>query len=183
VSLLESERGIRWLDQFTSTERGAAIELADSLDLVSHQQFETGLETTLARLVSDLGAGEYAAFAVRELRPAELIDLPGGNYLGSLDDKKFRPRAVGPGGVGSEGRIAQLIRNLARQHIVLDHPSIRAMTTRKIRHIILVDDFIGSGDRVATFLSHICKHPTIRSRRGALQNRTPVGSSKPHASG
>ena len=56
---------------------------------------------------------------------------------------------------GSEARAATLIRNLAKtdpKHI-LNHPSIEEMRAAKCKSIYLVDDFIGSGERVSVLIS------------------------------
>jgi hypothetical protein len=77
-----------------------------------------------------------------------------------------RPDGVAPGGgVGSEGDIAHLIRDLAKQHgnRVLDHPSIHSMKETRCRLLLLIDDLIGSGTRVTNFLRSIVSNRTIKS--------------------
>jgi hypothetical protein len=54
---------------------------------------------------------------------------------------------------GSEGRVGHLLENLqrlnSRRFVV--NPTIKQMKTQKIKHIVLVDDLIGSGTRLLNF--------------------------------
>jgi len=164
MSILETPRGKKWLAQFDPLDLDAAVRLVTSLELVSGREIEEGLLLLLESLAARL-TRPIALFATRELRKAELNKLPSRHYLGSIDDKKFHPTAVGPGhDVGSEGRTAQLIGNIGVcNRIFLDHPSLEQMAKRNVRHIVLLDDFIASGKRTASFLSHFYEHPTIKS--------------------
>lgn len=164
MSILDTRRGQEWLAQFDPLDIDAAIRLVTALELVPSREIEAALLHLLEGLATRLTL-PIALFAARELGVGELRQLPGHHYLGSVDNKSFHPPAVGPGhDVGSEGRIAQLIGNLrVRNRVFLDHPSLTQMAKRKVRHIVLVDDFIASGKRISSFLAHLYEHPTVKS--------------------
>lgn len=164
MSILETQRGQDWLAQFDPLDLDAGIRLVTSLQLVSSHEIESGLLHLLEILATRVTL-PIALFAAREVRVTELNQLPGRHYFGTIDDKAFHPPAVGPGhDVGSEGRAAQLIGNLGvRNRVFLDHPSLAQMAKRNVRHIVLVDDFVASGRRIASFLAHLYDHPTVKS--------------------
>ena len=144
-----------WLHQFNASDRSTASLLIETLELVSltalHQSLKSLLDEPLTRK-----DGSTALFAIRECE---------GPYF-PPDQPDERPLAVARGGgVGSEGHIANLIRDIARSRggHVLDHPSIIEMRSTKCGQIILLDDLIGSGKRARGFVSAFYNHPTIRS--------------------
>ena len=109
--------------------------------------------------------GPVALFAVRELRSSEC-------YFKTIPStsRKSRPystmSAVAPSGfVGSEGHIASIINGIARsdQTKYLSHPTIHTMRVNKCRRIILVDDLIGSGNRIVQFIDSMWQSKTISS--------------------
>lgn len=155
--LLSSPNGERFLHQFDAAERNVAVTLAESLVLVSHDEYIAGLKSELVSLISE-SKRATALFAVREVEDGDYFDL---------SDKTKRPSAIAPGAkVGSEGSTATLIRDICRMtnpSSVLDHPSLESMRSTKTRRIIVVDDIIGSGRRMLKFLNWLQNNPTIRS--------------------
>ena len=87
----------------------------------------------------------------------------------SLSDCSKRPNAVSQGAnVGSEGEVAHIIRDVSSRlgaGRCLDHPSILSMRASKIRHMVYVDDFVSSGNRVLEFYKWLFEHPTLISWR------------------
>jgi hypothetical protein len=82
-------------------------------------------------------------------------------------DKTDRPPSVRVGTpVGSEGPLANFVRDICKRFggtALLNHPSLAEMKATKTRKIILIDDVIGSGRRINTFIDGFLKHKTIRS--------------------
>lgn len=160
--LLETERGKRWLSQFSEIDRPTAIRIAISLELVSRSAFEIGLRSALEKVAISAG-GLVALFAAREITDQEKVS----HYLGPFKSKRktFRPIPVaGQNDVGSEGELAHTIGNLAAEdRRYLDHPSLAVMAKKKVRHIVLLDDYLGTGGRVRKFIDHLYEHPTIKS--------------------
>lgn len=153
--LPETAHGQDWIDQFDKADHELARQLLEALVLVSGTEFERQLAVCLSETALK-ATGPTAFFAVREWPD------PSNPYLDEDEDAD----AVGPGGdIGSEGRVAATIRGLCRTNPskFLNHPSIRQMYDARCRLVVLVDDFVGSGDRVAEFYAALWAHPTIKS--------------------
>lgn len=152
--------GIQWLEQFAEADRRLARDVLSSLTLVSHNEFERTIEK-LIRDKAESISGVVALFAVREMGYWD-------DYFEVAQQAEGSKHvdAVGRGAdIGSEGRIAAIIRNIAKSNRIkfLNHPSIEAMREHKCRTIMLVDDLIGSGNRSKTFAHSLWNNPTIKS--------------------
>jgi hypothetical protein len=143
MKLSEHTLAIEWLRQFNTRDVHAARLLLDSLKLVSLTEVEStvsgAIEAILAR-----APGTFAIFTVQK----KVID-PGA-----------KP--------GSEDRLGHLLTNLERQYQgrIFVEPSIDEMRNKKTDHIMLIDDFVGSGQRVIDFWDAWAAKPkpaTVRS--------------------
>lgn len=153
--LSETIRGQNWIKQFDLSDRELARRFLESLILISGIEFERQLASLLKDTAQE-AAGPTAFFAVREWSDPTIP------YLKEVEDAD----AVGPGGdVGSEGRVAAIVRGLCRSNPsqFLSHPSIHSMRDARCRLVVLVDDFVGSGDRVVEFHRALWGHSTIKS--------------------
>lgn len=160
TKLALSVAGIKWLEQFSEADRRLARDVLSSLTLVSHNEFERTTEELIQDRAESI-FGVVALFAVREME--YLAD-----YFSLAHDEEGSNHvdAVGRGAdIGSEGRIAAIIRNIAKSNPAkyLNHPSIESMREHKCRAIMLVDDLIGSGKRSKTFAQSLWNNPTIKS--------------------
>jgi len=148
-------RGKEWLQRFGDSDRELAELVLSALTLVSHSEFERTLTAKIIDVANQI-EGPVALFATREMKPLE----PYFNGLSSAIS------AVAPGAdLGSEARVAALIRNLAKAYSgkLLNHPSVDDMRGAKCRAIFAVDDFIGSGRRTASFFASMWRSPSLRS--------------------
>lgn len=158
-----TRRGISWLDQFDAEDKNCAERLLGGLTLVSHSAFERGLLELIVHRAAAID-GPVALFATREVDPtisyfAQASNKTAPKRFGSIN-------AVGAGNdLGSEARIAALIRNLAKgdKSKFLNHPDLVEMRGARVRAIFIVDDILGSGRRTTHFLQSIWQHKTIRS--------------------
>lgn len=152
-----SARAEKWLHNFDSCDAAIAAQFLDSVILISTDQFQGGLFSVL-RSASARSERPIAMFAARESSKVPYFHAT---------DVSTRPNAVGDGaGVGSEGTIANLVRDFSRQQgpsMALDHPHIKCMRDTKVRRIIIVDDIIGSGQRAVKFIRYLSRHKTIKS--------------------
>ena len=173
VELRETDIAQQWIEQFDAADRMIASLLLDSLILIDTTELNRGIRDVVFAGLRDQ-CRPVALYAIREapriLPPHERREPHMLKYAEPYfdpDDDTARPDAVGRGGgVGSEGDIAHLIRDLTRElgpSRALDHPSIHAMRSTKCPRIILVDDIIGSGKRSRSFVEWFCDHKTIRS--------------------
>jgi hypothetical protein len=128
MKLSEHPLGIEWLRHFDPREVHAARLFLDSLKLVSLEECEVA--------VSKMVEGIYSI-------------TEGAIGLFTIDKKIIDPTSA----PGSEGRLAHLMRNLERQFRdrMLIKPTDAEMRERKVKHIIFIDDFVGSGQRVLAF--------------------------------
>lgn len=164
--LLLTQRGTKWLDQFDLEDRESARRLIGGLTLVSSRFFDIAIKDLVQAQV-DESSQPIALYAVREVDNSSSIFEQENSTLGedNSSSKRFID-AIGRGsGIGSEGRVAALIKQISRangKHF-MDHPNLNYMRERKCRVILLVDDLIGSGNRINEFLHSIWLSPTIRS--------------------
>jgi hypothetical protein len=160
-ALALTSRGLRWLAQFDEADRALARRLLGALVLVSHREFEGALISHLRRVAHDID-GPVALYAARELT------------RGSLDDYFVQAKATTGSGltavasgtdIGSEGRIANLIRGLNRTEPgkFLNHPDIAALRSSKCHAIVVADDLVASGTRIREFIDALWKNRTLRS--------------------
>lgn len=141
-----------WLSQFSNGNRQAAKMLLHHLKFVSRDEFSTWLRSAMGRLPD----GEtHALYSVRKLDKTQTV------YWDTAGNPVVRPGVS----QGSEDLVYSLISNLVRSSNgkLLDHPSLSDAKGQKIRNYVLIDDSIGSGDRVARFMNAMLAHTTFLS--------------------
>jgi hypothetical protein len=160
--ILLTAHGQRWLEQFDAADREAARRLVAGLTLVSHSAFDRALDRLIREQAASVN-GAVALFAAREVDPSESYFVQA-----ATEQQAEGVDAVGRGpDIGSEGRVAGLLRNMARSDPTkfLNHPTVHEMRDAKCKGILVADDLIGSGERTAEFLHSIWQDRTIRSWR------------------
>lgn len=168
--LILTDQGKRWLRQFDDIDQEAAILLANSLTLISHSEFRRKLEEQVKEAAAEVD-GPVALFAVREL-PKEAPEkwmTPAVMPFYTCTAQSADGRSVSPvaatSDLGSEAIVAQIVRQLVKagSDKFVNHPTLSEMRERRCRAIFLVDDFIGSGNRVRDFLESFWLEATITS--------------------
>lgn len=158
-ALLYTNRGQKWLAQFAIDDHDVARKIVRSLTLVSHIEFERVIQSSL-EAQAEKKENPTAFYAIREVDPSDsYFDVYTDSATGEID-------ALASGADhGSEARIAAIIRNFCKTdpRNLLNHPTLDQMRTKKCRTIILVDDFIGSGERTKEFIAAFWSDPTITS--------------------
>lgn len=155
ANLLLTERGEQWLANFNDEDKPIARQLVARLSLVSANEFERGLHFKIMQEAKKF-TGPIGLFGVRELAANEHI------FSSTGDNTNSTPRGTD---IGSEGRIAAMIRNIVRERPekFLNHPTWDGMRSSNCRHVFFVDDFIGSGARTIRYLSDFYENKTIKS--------------------
>lgn len=166
-----------WLLQFAAPDRSLAQKLIDSLVVVDNKELIRGL-TSLVSDFLNAHTGMVSIFPVRELPRSNkhilknklaglrVLDDPSVKKIPYFDNQVDRPMATdGYQGIGSEGDIAHLCRDLGRMwpERVLDCPSINQMRSSRCKWILCIDDMIGSGTRVNDFINWMHEDPHIKS--------------------
>ncbi|MBT2374404.1 phosphoribosyltransferase-like protein [Pseudomonas fluorescens] len=140
-----------WLSQFSEIDVITAKMMLSRLQFVSRDTYAGWLRSA----VSNLPKGEqHAMYSVRKLpKNSSLWDEKG--------DIALRPGES----QGSEDLVYSLISNSKRAigESLFDHPSLKVLRKNKIHSIILIDDSIGSGDRVSNFINSMLRNTTFLS--------------------
>jgi hypothetical protein len=152
-TLSNSTNGKSWLSQFDKSEQETARLLLDSILYVTNSQLVIGLRELIFNFLQNQAAGPLALFVARE------------NTGESYWRNDSRPQSVaGRRPVGSEGILSNFCRDIANSDKnILDHPSIQEMRNSRCRHILCIDDMVGSGTRIISFAKWLYKNKTIRS--------------------
>lgn len=154
--LMLTERGEQWLQNFEEADRTIARDLAGSLALVSHNEFERALNSLILTVAQTVN-GPVALYGARELNPSFRFDA---------EDETVQVDATPRGAdIGSEGRLASIIRNIAmaQPEKFLNHPNIEELRAKRVASVFVLDDFIGSGKRCSDYLSALWKSRSLRS--------------------
>jgi hypothetical protein len=160
--LLLTERGQRWLSGFDLEDREAASRLVWALTLVSYSAFQRDLSNRILN-AAQLFNFPVALFAAREMKSKDLSEFL--ERLSSTGQSSTMNAVASGNDLGSEARVAATIRSLCKAHPgpLLNHPNIEQMRSAQCKAIIVVDDLIGSGNRVREFMGALWASRTIRS--------------------
>jgi hypothetical protein len=85
--------------------------------------------------------------------------------IGSYWDAQGNPPGRPAESQGSEELVHSVLGNLCKagDERFMDHPGINMLRQRRVRNIVLIDDSIGSGQRVSDFINLLMKSKTILS--------------------
>jgi hypothetical protein len=150
----DTQQGQRWVENFRLDERRAATLLIDSLRVISSSRFRIVMSSALRSAIDDLH-GPLGVYPARE--------LPRKMHLGPLYPLDH-PYADTP---GSEGIVGNIIRDVVGRRPKLRHAAaystLDALKRWKVRTLLLVDDYSGSGDQLVKYVDAWANHPTIKS--------------------
>lgn len=159
-----------WLKRFGPDERSIATALVDEILLVSRDDLSSALHSQLDRVLAN-ACGPVALFAERPIKSVfgRIPAFFPSSRKGRAEGPGVAPIIVNPRDqeVGSEGILGQLITDYCRHtgKRCLNHPGPTRMREEKVRKLIILTDFIGSGDRVAKMLESFRYVATLRSWR------------------
>ncbi len=163
MTLDESELGKAWLAQFPLIDQEIGRQLLRSLRLVSHLKFTTGIGQEVVRLLKDLDGKNAALFSVKETPPSKYSPLIGTEEEGArlLEEEKSQLRRR----AGSSADLVHYMNeNASRVYgkCIQAEPTVHSMRSQQIKNIILIEDFIGTGKRISTYLRSEMD-PTLKS--------------------
>lgn len=151
--LSETTQYTKWISQFPDTDKLLGKLLVDSINYVDEDTFTKNLYKSLISTTNQ--KDYYALYAVRERN-----NKPFWPINNSDNPEKINPSEE----IGSEGDLSHFIRDISRkQNNFLDSPSMNKMKDKKVRHIIFVDDFSGSGSQISNFVDWFYESKTIKS--------------------
>lgn len=162
-----------WLGNFPSEDRDTASLLLDRMMLVGASEFSVAITKQLNRIERDCPSAKpcLALYAEREVEKCNYEVLPffPGTDKGRATGDGIPPVSVDPKkqDVGSEGIVASLISKYCKlpdKH-ALSHPGPDALRENRVRKIVIVTDFVGSGRRVREMLDAFALVASIQSWR------------------
>ena len=160
----------KWLSAFENQHRELAFNLINEILLVSRDEFVKHIESILVELTSLTEPPDKIGFyAERQVKK-------NGYGVCAFFKNSKRGRAEGGGSppvvadprdqeVGSEGIVANIITDFCRRHrsSCFSHPGPTKLRKEKVRKIVLVTDFIGSGKRICEMLDSLNSVATLKS--------------------
>ncbi|MEU1241059.1 MULTISPECIES: phosphoribosyltransferase-like protein [Micromonospora] len=160
----ETSRGRRWLANFSLDERQAARLLIDSLRVISSARFRITLSEALDAAIGEL-RGPVGVYPVREL-PSD----PSTAERSQADDRASsllpldHPFTAVP---GSEGVVGNIIRDVVGRRPqfrrAASYNSLDRLRQHRVRSLLLVDDYSGTGNQIVSYVNAWMRHPTVRS--------------------
>ena len=172
--LSESEAAAEWIRQFEIDDQAIALSLLDRFTLVTRDEFEHRIASRLEELVANGRVqSPVGLYAEREIprsygHPNRLFKQrarPPRSAWGA-GPQPVRPINASTPSVGSEGIVAAVITQLHRKNAqFLSHPGPNAIRARSVRTLLVVTDFIGSGNRVVNYLDSMWRTASVKSWR------------------
>lgn len=149
--MLDSSTEIQdWLQQFKEEDQITAKLMLTKLKFYPYDSFTRWLSKEFDKFPANY---HYALYSIRKVEEEEC-------YWEGSGEPIMRPASS----LGSEDFVTSLIATLVKKNDqLLDHPSLTSLKEFSVKKIILIDDSIGSGERVATFINLMLKHPTLLS--------------------
>lgn len=179
-----------WLDQFRRPEdRNLAAQMLERLRYISNVDLASDIALQLEQVIPrGKKAGLYIERELQTTRSKKPIKMYKEEKLKIAGRRRRGLRAVGAAlaavrsptnvrqQVGSEGVIAQQLTQLCARHRgrFLLQPSAEEIRAARVRHLVIVTDFIGSGNRVTRMLESLWQVRTIRSWNSGRFIRTGV---------
>ncbi|MCB2411703.1 hypothetical protein LGT39_02425 [Demequina sp. TTPB684] len=173
----ETQRGRLWLENFDEKERETAKLLVDGVRVAATSQMHQELNSRLDALIMS-GEIETPVLLVPERGLADLPPLEDSRSRHELFGTYSLATPYGPA-PGSEGPTATLVRNIVRRYrpgravveslatTPASHDQREALREGRYRSVVILTDYIGSGNQTREFARTIVRNSTIRSWRSS----------------
>ena len=173
IALSEVDSVKKWLEKFDDGEYELVSALIDELLLISRDDFAYGMQSMLDDIVGGQGVStkKIALYAEQPIKKVfgKIPTFFKNSRKGRAEGMGKAPIIVDPRDqeVGSEGVIANIITDYCRRNtqVCFSHPGPKKMRKEKVRQIVIITDFIGSGKRIRTMLESFGHVATLRSWR------------------
>ncbi|MFE9237989.1 hypothetical protein [Streptomyces sp. NPDC007007] len=156
----ETPQGIEWLTNFAPRDTDTAAQLLDSLHIVSETTFRQGLLEHLGSVLAGAAnMGKPAAlYGVRSCKPTDTMFID-----------NVSPLVSGGDGGGSELIVQNIIRDVQRSLdtsvVTRNAVTIDLLRERRVRSLVFVSDYAGSGEESLRYARAWLRNATIRSWR------------------
>lgn len=161
--------GKAWLGNFDGADLPAATILLDSVRLVTLSRLREGLYSRLKELVGSGALGTPAVvFPERALKD---FGLPVDRWKSAAAYRDFDPGSPVAVTPGSEAFVGMVLRDLLavgeseRQGSpwIAPSASLEEMRRHRCRSLVVVTDYMGTGNQILKFVQALGRNPTIRS--------------------
>lgn len=155
--------GMSWIAEFDEADRGTAALLLDSLEIQDQAVVETQVRELIRKLVVDQKGAPAVLIPVQSLE--DLPPLVKGTG-GHVAYETFNPGDALPVLSGSESIVGAMIRELIAWHgdqFIEPTASIDQLKVMKVRKILLVTDYCGTGTQALRFAKTFKANTTIAS--------------------
>jgi hypothetical protein len=140
-----------WLDQFDVPDSYLAEYMLKKVRYVGFEEFESWLQSEITELLTSLKSSSGKSDSVAL--------FPVTKSMANKFNEGKEPKAAND----SSGRIGHSLRNIERRlpkNVELS-PRLESMKACKVKHIVFVDDLIGTGERFTKFWKTV--HKSIKS--------------------
>lgn len=171
AKFVRAEATLAWLSQFSTAEQPIAESLLRETLLVTRDQFSERLRALIIQKFR-ASSGAVGLYVERELRvnrgvPNRLFKEPRrkNRRAFGIGPNAIKPTKEYDQDVGSEGIVAQLVSELCREfpNLFISHPGPDKIRKKRIRHFVLVSDFVGSGKRAESYIRAAWKVRSVQS--------------------
>lgn len=143
----------KWISQFKEDEKKILYDLLLHLVFISRDTFSKWCNNKIEQLLKEESEEKFALYCVRDLKDDFYWDAASGEI--ALRTAQYQ---------GSEDFVYSIVGNFAKLHSnCYEHASITTLKEHKIHKIVFIDDSIGSGRKVATFLKKVFNNKTFLS--------------------
>jgi hypothetical protein len=165
----ETSVGAAWLENFRAYDQPAATMLIDSLRFVDVGTMQSGLKARIERL-AEMGTIQPPALVVPERSLKSLpLERKTANPVAFQDFEPGAGLSILP---GSEAFAASIIRDLlsedrstGQRRWIASDAGLLELRQQRCRSVVVIADYIGSGQQVLRLIEAIARNPTIRSWR------------------
>jgi hypothetical protein len=168
----QTSSGRSWLGNFSGPDVPTATLLLDSLWFVSLSTMHNSLKARLEQLARGGEMRTPALVLPERALGAPELGVPRERREAAVAFQDFQPGAPISITPGSDGFVGGILRDFTRagrrapaSPWIPTDATLEQLRDRRCRSIMLVTDYIGSGDRILTLAAAIARHPTIRSWR------------------
>ncbi len=158
LSQIDGSKQIQdWLGRFRGHREGA-IEMLLRLRFFSNDEYASWLRKEIEQRLES----PQAVFAVRKF---EKKTKDTAVSLGLVWNEKGITVERPAQSQGSEDLVQSVVANIKKNacDTLLDHPSIEELRQKRVRDILLLDDSIGSGERVADYITRMLNDKHFKS--------------------
>jgi len=166
-----TRRGTAWIEQFETDDRPKAAALLDSVRFASADEVLGGVKTQLESVLrggAQLPVAVFPVLAKEDMQPLRSGGVLPDRPVAFVDYDPSQALSPAP---GSEAQMASLVRDVARANIgdgvirqnAKDPITLDRLRDRRVRSLVFVTDYIGSGKQVVDYLATWHRNPTIRS--------------------